>query len=167
MIAAAKPNAAEVVAALKNGQSYSVSRTGALEASGLTTLSKVEIEGGMLTVACDGMPSTFTFIGQDGVKRKTVKSARSAHYALSNADTYVRVVIEAPQTVLYLNPVLRYNGRELPVVAASVDAVPTWTKRGGTLIGLAALALLLRRRRAPAPSAAAAEVVAEAKRRTA
>jgi len=167
MIAAAKPDAAEILAALKKGQSYSVSRTGALESSGLTRLSTVEIDDGLLTVVCDGMPSTFTFIGQDGVKRKTVKSSLSARYALSNADTYVRVVIEAPQTVLYLNPVLRYNGRELPVLAASVDAVPTWTKRGGALIGFVALALLLRRRRSPAPSAAADEVMTEAKRRTA
>jgi hypothetical protein len=167
MIAAATPHAADVVTALKKGQSYSVSRTGALEAVGLTRLASVEIEKGALSVVCEGVPSTFIFIGQDGVKRKTVKSTLSARYTLSDADTYVRVVVEAPQTVLYLNPVIRYNGRELPVAAASVDVVPTWTKRGGVLISFAALAFLVRRRRTPTPSAVAPQVVAEAKRRTA
>jgi hypothetical protein len=167
MIAAPTPNAGDVVAALKKGQAYSVSRTGALEAIGLTMLSSVEISGDTLAVTCVGVPSTFTFIGQDGVNRKTVKSALSAQYTLTDADTYVRVVIEAPQTVLYLNPVIRYNGRELSVAAASVDAVTTWTKRGGVLVGCAALTWLAWRRRAPTPGTAAPEMVADAKRKTA
>jgi hypothetical protein len=169
MIAAPTSNAADIVAALKKGQSYSVSRTGALESIGLTTLASVELTGRTLSVVCAGAPSTFTFIGQGGVKRKTVKTAQSAQYALTDADTYVRVVIEAPQTVLYLNPVIRYDGRQLPVAAASVDAVGTWTKRGGVLVvGCAALSLLVWRRRAPAPPAAdRSPVLAEAKRKTA
>jgi hypothetical protein len=167
MIAAPTSRADDILAALKKGQSYSVSRTGALTASGLTTLSAVEVAGDTLSVVCAGQPSTFTFIGQNGVKRKTVKSAQAAQYRLTDADTYVRVVIEAPQTVLYLNPVVRYNGRELSAAAASVDAAATWTKRGGVLVGCAALGLLMWRRRTPAPSAAAPQVLADAKRRTA
>jgi hypothetical protein len=167
MIAAPTSHAADILAALKKGQSYSVSRTGALTASSLTTLSNVELTDNTLSVVCTGQPSTFTFIGQSGVKRKTVKSALTAQYHLTDADTYVRVVIEAPQTVLYLNPVVRYNGRELLTAAASVDAAATWTKRGGVLVGCVAFGLLIWRRRAPAPSAAAPHVLAEAKRKTA
>jgi hypothetical protein len=167
MIASPTAHAADIVAALKKGQSYSVSRTGALESIALTSLSSVELTGNTLSVVCTGVPSTFTFIGQNGVKRKTVESAQSAQYTLTDADTYVRVVIEAPQTVLYLNPVVRYNGRALPISAASVDVLATWTKRGGVLVGCAALGLLAWRRRAPAPSVAAPHVMADVKRKTA
>lgn len=167
MIAAATPNAAAIVAALKKGQSYSVSRTGALEGIGLTTLSSVEISGSTLSVVCAGVASTFNFIGQNGENRKTVASALAAEYTLTDADTYVRVVIEAPQAVLYLNPVIRYNGRELSMAAASVDAVTTWTKRGGVLVACAALSVLAWRRRAPAPGSAAPHVLTDATRKTA
>jgi len=69
--------------------------------------------------------------------------------------------------VLYLNPVVRYDGRELSVAAASVDRAATWTKRGGLLVGCAAIGLLMWRRRTPAPSAAAPQVLTDANRKTA
>jgi hypothetical protein len=167
MIAAESAKPADIIAALKKGQSYSVSRTGALEASGLTTLSRIEVVDGGLSVVCAGAPATFTFIGQNGGERKKVKSAHSAQYTLTRADTYVRVVVEAPQTVLYLNPVIRYDGRELAAVAASIDVAATWTRRTAFLVACATLTLLAWRRRAAVPAPAAPTVLAGAKRKTA
>jgi hypothetical protein len=167
MIAAETANVADVISALKKGQSYSVSRTGALAASGLTTLSRVEVVDGTLSVTCSGVPATFTFIGQHGAERKKVKSVRSAQYTLTAADTYVRVVVEAPQTVLYLNPVIRYNGRELAASAASVAAAATWTRRTAFLVACATLTVVAWRRRTAVPAPAEPSVLADAKRKTA
>jgi len=72
-------------------------------------------------------------------------------------------VITSPQTVLYLNPVLRYDGKNLPKPAASVDAAATWAIRGGTGLGLAAVWLAFARRRKTHQPVSRA-VLADAKR---
>ena len=69
--------------------------------------------------------------------------------------------------VLYLNPVLRYDGARLPVPTSTVDAAATWTLRGSAGLALALLAgALLRRRRLQGRPAPAGRL-AVAKRHTA
>lgn len=166
MIAAPTGSTAEVVRALKAGRSYSVLRTGALDSANVTRLSRVDIADGTVTVVCAGAPSTFTFVGQGGAVHKTVKDALAASYTLTATDTYVRTVIETPQTVLYLNPVVRYDGA-LPAPAASVDAATTWLARGSFALVCVALAAFGRRRRRPLIDAAPRAVLADAKRKPA
>jgi hypothetical protein len=84
-----------------------VLRTGALEAAHVTTLNRLELDGKQIRVEIDGAASNITFIGQNGVNRKTVRATNSADYTFTEHDTYIRTVIESPQTVLYLNPVIR------------------------------------------------------------
>lgn len=130
MIDAKSTSTADIVGALHAGRSYAVLRTGALDEANITTLRSVSIHDSTLTVNLHGAPSTITFIGQDGAVRHTVKEATSGSYAMTPADTYVRTVVTSPQTMLYLNPVIRWNGSTLPAPAASVDQVWTWTRRG-------------------------------------
>ena len=134
----------EIVSAVGAGRFYSVLRTGALESANVTTLSAVAVHGSTMRVALDGAPSTIAFVGQDGTVRETVKDTLAASYAFGADDTYIRAVVTSPQTVLYLNPVVRWNGAQLPAPAATVNAVLTWTQRGG--IGLACMALVLLRK---------------------
>jgi hypothetical protein len=155
MIAAPTARTPDIIAALRSGQSYSVLRTGTIDAAGLTSLSSVEIEGRTLSVGIAGAASSFTFVGQNGTKRKTIKDAMSAEYRLTPADTYVRVVVESPQTVLFLNPVVRYDGRKLVPLSATVDVAATWTLRGGFLVACAVWALFVRRRRVEAAMSSA------------
>jgi hypothetical protein len=163
MIDAPTSSTDDVVGALRAGRSYAVLRTGAIDAANLTTVDQVNVEAATLTVSVSGAASTFNFIGQNGAIRKTVKDAIAASYTFANADTYVRTVITSPQTVLYLNPVVRYSGVRLPVPIATVDVASTWTLRGVCgLGGLLSLAFARQRRRtrrlAPRP------VLADAKR---
>jgi len=144
MIDARSPATSEIVSAVGAGRFYSVLRTGALESANVTTLSAVAVHGSTMRVALDGAPSTIAFVGQDGTVRKTVKDTLAASYAFGTDDTYIRAVVTSPQTVLYLNPVVRWNGSQLPAPAATVNAVLTWTQRGG--IGLAWMALVLLRK---------------------
>src|SRR5262249_40429020 len=147
----------------KAGRTYAVLRTGALESANLTVLNGVQVSDNMLTVSVAGAESTFRFVGLNGVVRKTVKNATTATYEIEPDDTYVRTVITSPQTVLYLNPILRYDGKGLPMPAASVDGVSTWALRGGTGLGLAAVwVAYARRRRAQLPISR--PVLADAKR---
>jgi hypothetical protein len=162
------PSAArlDVVAALKAGRSYAVLRTGAVDAANVTTLARVDVRDTTLTVTCAGAPSTFTFIGQSGVARKTVKDAMSAEYTLTDADTYIRTVIESPQTVLYLNPIVRYDGAGILTPAAAVDVAGTWALRGAFALVCTFVAVTWKRRR-PVLQVPPRSVLADAKRKTA
>jgi hypothetical protein len=147
MVGSPTAEIADVVGALRAGRSYAVLRTGALEAAHVTTLNRLELDGKRIRVDIDGAASNITFIGQNGVNRKTVRATNSADYTFAENDTYIRTVIESPQTVLYLNPVIRYDGHSMPAPAASVDAMATWTMRGGMFLALGVVVFALRRRR--------------------
>jgi len=71
-----------------------------------------------------------------------------ASYTFAATDTYIRTVIRTPNVVMYINPVLRYDGETLPVMAAAVDGTSTWIHRGTILVIAAAALVLLWRRRA-------------------
>ena len=47
----------------------------------------------------------------------------SASYTFAGDDTAIRTVIELPRALLYLNPVLRYDGIRLPAPSASVNVI--------------------------------------------
>jgi hypothetical protein len=149
MIDAPTTNTVDIVDALASGRSYAVLRTGALDSANLTRLDNVRLQNATLTVSVSGLASTFEFIGQDGVLRATMRDTLSATYPLSNADSYVRTVVTTPQTTLYLNPVIRYDGNRPAAPVATVDIARTWMLRGSIALGALAAAGLgaLRRRR--------------------
>jgi hypothetical protein len=150
MIDAPTASTSDIVGALRAGRSYAVLRTGALGAANVTTLQSVQLEDRTLTVRLNGAPSTITFIGQNGAVRRSEDGASSASYTLTDADTYVRTVVTSPQTILFLNPVIRWNGSSLPEPAATVDAALTWSQRGGIAGLVVLLACRMRARRAHA-----------------
>jgi hypothetical protein len=133
MISAPSGETADIVAALKAGRSYAVVRTNAAAAD--TIFKSATVSGSTLTVTTSGEPSTFDFIGQNGVVRKTVSDALTASYVFVPSDTYIRTAIRAPRTTMYLNPVLRYDGA-LPEPAASVDPTKTTVLRVAFAAGI-------------------------------
>lgn len=167
MVGAASASTTDIVQALRAGRTYAVLRKGAIAAANVTVLDRAELNQNTLSVSVTGAPSTFSFIGQNGAIRKTVHDATTAAYALTGADTYIRTVIETPQTVLYLNPVLRYDGQKLLAPAASVDAAATWTLRMSLGLGFAALAFAYARGRRTSPQRTVQPVLTRAKRNTA
>jgi hypothetical protein len=133
-----------------------------------TTVASVGMTDGRLLVTCEGAPSTFVFVGQNGDVRKTVKNVVTADYTFDSADTYIRTVIRSPQTTMYLNPVLRYDGVHVPTPIAVVDAGGTWLLRATCLLaGAAMLVMVRKRKRAPAPAAAEERALPDARRKTA
>lgn len=148
MIDAASPSTRDVVDALRAGRTYAVSRTSETMSGVQTALAGVEFSGGTLLVTCAGEPSTFNFVGQNGVIRKTVTDAMSASYTFAGDDTYIRTVIESPSAIIYLNPVLRYDGVRPPAPSVSVNLAGSWLQRGLLLIAAVALVVMYRRRRA-------------------
>jgi len=147
----------DIIDALKAGHAY-----GLHGVSGHTNLAlrTVQMLGDTLVVQVTGVPDTIRIVGQDGVVRAMAAGAQAARGRLravaTTADGYLRVVAHGDSTMLYTNPVIRWNGRELP----RVDVVVNWPKtiawRGAWLLSYASLAMgfVSRRRRVRAARAA-------------
>ncbi|MGE3957472.1 MAG: hypothetical protein AB7H96_12200 [Vicinamibacterales bacterium] len=141
MIDAPSASTEDIVSALRSGRSYAVLRTGPLPAMNATTLDSVQVSGDRLRVAIAGAPSRIAFISRDGAVRQAVDGVTMAEYTLQPGDPYVRTVVTTPDAVLYLNPVIRWDGRRIPEPRAVVNTVATWLQRGA-IVALCALALM-------------------------
>ena len=162
MIDALTPEIGDIVEALRNGRSYTVLRTGAVGSANATRLSSLVVENRTMTVTLDGSPSTMSFIGVDGTVRLVVRDATTASYSFTDADPYVRVVVTTPQAMLFLNPVIRWDGARLPRPVATVNAALTWTQRGAAVLLFGILLARLWPRRGHARSAAPSPAIPEA-----
>jgi len=161
MIDTASSGESDVLFALRGGRSYAVLRTGAFAASGVTTLSSLNVVGNTMTVTLNGAPSKVTFIGQDGVVRNTIHDALSASYVMRGDDSYIRTVVTSPHTTLFLNPVVRWNGAALPAPVATVNGFWTWMQRGSAIVVAAGLLWMFRRLRRASPATGVNRVAVE------
>ena len=163
MIDAPAATSSELVSALRVGRSYAVLREDNDDLQPKRpVLTSVTFEGTRLRVSCDCEPSSFEFIGQNGIQKKIVHRVTSAEYAVTDNDTYIRTVVQGPQATMFLNPILRYDGKALPAPAAHMDVTSTWAMRASVVGASAALVWLLRRRSLAATSKSS--VVGEADR---
>lgn len=166
MINARSHETEDIVEALRAGRAYAVVRTNDSASAIETRLARLIIRDGTLNVTCEGDPSTFIFVGQDGAVKKTVEDVTEASYQFANDDSYIRTVIRSPRTTMFLNPVRRHDGQNTPLLSAQVDVPGTWLFRGGLVLVFVALALLYRERRRPTLGRSARPVL-EADRKTA
>jgi len=143
MIDAASTSTADIVGALRAGRSYAVGRKDDAPDGMDVRVTDVTFADGTLQVTTEGVPASIEFIGQGGALRHAVRDVQHASYTFGERDTYVRAVVHTPQTTMYLNPVLRYDGRALPAPIVTVAPVPTWMLRGGTMTVMFGAALLL------------------------
>jgi len=84
-----------------------------------------------LTVAVSIVADSIKFIGDNGVLKKVVENVNSATYIITKNDSYIRTEIVFPDnSVMYLNPVFRYDG-DFPVTlkTAEVDSSATMKLR--------------------------------------
>ena len=139
MIAAASLTPADVVAALRQGQSYVVVRHADAPVDVAVAVPAVRIDGSEMTVTLDGPPAVITFIGQDGRTRRTTTGA-AASYELQPADTYVRVNVHGSTTDLFLNPVMRTISGVPRQPDARMNLWWTWSRRGLLAVACVALA---------------------------
>jgi hypothetical protein len=125
-----------VLSALHEGRFHSLyTRQG----EGPVALELCEIEGGQLHVRIGEPASVIRFYGPYGDLRDQVSGRAEASYTLGADDPYVRVEIIAHGAVLYLNPVLRWDGVALPKPEARMLFGKTWAVRGGGALALALL----------------------------
>jgi hypothetical protein len=146
MVNAATASEADVIDALRKGYFYAVLRLEDDPTAELTALEHVEFKDGTLTITCSGRSPAFEFFGQGGVIKKTVRDRLTASYTFDATDTYIRTIIWSPRRVFYLNPILRWDGSQLPAPAATVNQPATWTLRLA-FVGLVSTLIVIRRKR--------------------
>jgi hypothetical protein len=122
MVNSPENKAASILDALKNGLTYGV--TGK-EGVNRHYLKEVKAEGNNILIKVDSTADEIRLIGQDGMIKKSVAKTDSALYTFDLRDTYIRAVIKFPDMTMYLNPLIRYDGKGIPrnEITASVN---TW-----------------------------------------
>jgi hypothetical protein len=149
----------DVVAALAAGRTYAVAGH---RARSDAHPEQIAVRGDTLTVTCDSAVARIDFIGQRGRLLSRTVGTRTASYAIQPGDPYVRTVIATPHTIMFLNPIVRYDGRSLARPNAVLDEPKTWGLRASilaTAVMLIWLAVARRRfalRRDPSPEPALA-----------
>lgn len=123
--------AADVVEALKAGRTYAVAGHGARSDA---HPEQIAVNGDTLTVTCDIPVSRIDFIGQQGHLLSRAFGTKSASYVIQAGDPYVRTVIATPHTIMFLNPIVRYDGHQVARPVAVLDVPRTWALRSSILV---------------------------------
>ncbi len=158
-----------IIGALRAGRSYGVHGS---RGRGRLALRSLRMRADTLDVRIDGAPDTLRVIGQEGVVRAQLTGAAAREGRLTvvahETDGYLRVVATGNDALLYLNPVLRWDGRDLPRPIAFVDGPRTalWRSAWMLAFGWLGAQLFLARERArarrlrPVPRTAVAKLAA-------
>jgi hypothetical protein len=132
MVNTSSKQVADIVQALRSGHTYAVVGTnGKMD----VWLKNVHVSGDEMVIECEPNAALIELIGQGGKVLVRNSNCASASYRFTIEDSYVRVQITSGTNKLYLNPVLRYDGKSLPTYSASINLPAS--------IGLWALALIV------------------------
>lgn len=124
---------AAVVAALRDGRSYVV--------KGHRGRSDVRLES--LRVIADTVSVVWTapvletrFIGDDGATLSRVAQTSTASFVIPVTQSYLRVEASTATDTVYLNPVIRWNGRSIPSTRARADSQLTLIRRLSSVLAI-------------------------------
>ncbi len=112
----------------------------------LPKLQSVEMSGDTFKLKISAKAELIRLVGQNGSQLQAVYDSNATSYVFRPTDSYIRAVIMFyDHSYFFLNPVFRYDGKNLPVRIPQYNALSTWMWRGmGTMI--IALLFYLRRR---------------------
>lgn len=109
-----------ILKALKTGRSigvkldlnyyntFEIKKTGIHD---LPVLTGFSVKNDTIYLSMNKAVKTIKFIGQQGIEKKVITDSRTGSYSFTKSDTYIRTEIECTDgTLLFLNPVFRYNG---------------------------------------------------------
>jgi len=111
MVNASTKNCKDVMDALRFGRSYGVKGSDGVNDH---YLKQVTIQDAVVTFVVDDTATEIKLFGQNGVVKKIACNTDSISYTFKPTDTYIRAVVEFPSQELYLNPIIRYDGKHIP-----------------------------------------------------
>jgi len=84
------------------------------------------------TVQFENTVGTIEFIGDGGAIKKIDSNVRESSYTFKPQDTYIRVVAKDEHSSIYLNPIVRYDGKNIPLntnLKVASNLFKTWLFR--------------------------------------
>jgi hypothetical protein len=111
MVNSPSNNTNDILNALERGKTYGVLGT---HGRNDHCLEKLDVSGNVITVKMDSIAQSIKFIGQNGKLKKEFRNTDKATFQFSPAEHYLRTVINFSSLTIYLNPVIRYNGKKIP-----------------------------------------------------
>jgi hypothetical protein len=147
-----------IIHALRSGKTYAADifrrpdetfEEKEMSARDIQKLTRVVVTGDTLRIEADRQATEFRFIGQWGKLLGRVNNTNIADFIISENDTYVRTEISFPdKNVLYLNPVVRYDGISVGIAEkADINMLKSWLFWGTSWSALAlAIIFYLRRK---------------------
>jgi hypothetical protein len=108
----------DILEALRKGRTYAV---GGKLAYMDIAINEVKIRKDTLMISCDGTADRIEYIGQSGGILKVDSNTNTFSYKVRDTDSYVRIQIQTPKCKLYLNPIVRYDGKEIVKVSATIN----------------------------------------------
>lgn len=103
----------------------------------LPEIKSVALKNDTLFVSLNKPVKTIKFIGQNGSERKSIADNTAGTYLFDKQDTYIRTEIECDDgTIYFLNPVFRYNGKQLTDYFPVHNATKTWLLRSVIIVML-------------------------------
>lgn len=94
-------------------------------------------------------------IGQNGTVKSAFYATDQAEYNFKSEDTYIRAEIFTADERIFLNPVIRYDGKTLPMASQihpEIDYVSTWLVRTAIFVSVFGMAYLVYFRKQSCPA---------------
>ncbi len=105
-------NKNSVMKALREGNHYAVTNKKHVDTN---FLDSCVLNNNQVTVYFKNQADRITFIGNHGTINKDYKNCKAASCTISPNDTYIRVEAETGNGTIFLNPLIRYNGKHLQI----------------------------------------------------
>jgi len=132
----------DILAALRAGQMYVVA--GSIDSAAASLLS-VTVHGDTITTRFDRPMQEIQVITDSGVVRAREKGTAMISYVLQPSDHYARVIGTSGGNTLYLNPVIRSQGRPGPRGIPELQLFPSILSRASAIVvWIGAMLLLFR-----------------------
>ena len=145
MIDCHQHNKDSLVNNLVDGNAYGVSGKNAINDN---TLLSVKAEGIHIFLQVLNNADSIQLIGQNGTIKQVVFNTNKISYRFLNNDTYIRAVVYNRQSKMYLNPVIRYDGKSKPqnILTATINPFDTILYRSFLLLCWMIVVLLINRK---------------------
>ena len=111
MVNATTKNCKDVMEALRSGRSYGVKGSDGVNDH---YLKQVSVKDSTVTFVVDDTAQEIRLFGQNGMVKEIACNTDSISYNFQPTDTYIRAQVKFPSQDLFLNPIIRYDGKHIP-----------------------------------------------------
>ncbi|MFM6956512.1 MAG: hypothetical protein ACKOX1_08195 [Ignavibacteria bacterium] len=121
----------ELIQSLKDGKAFGVTgKRGEVEYYPM--IYKIEQDTALFITLSD-TANAIDVIGQGGTLMRRDSNVISLRHILNNTDTYIRVKIHGDSSIIWMNPIMRGNGKN--VTNPTINSVQTFAYRGAWFAG--------------------------------